>query len=89
MQAEREFETPQAESLPVGACPGKNEGMECSDIRYTRSGDVAIAYQLIGDGQIDLLFVTGFVSNLAWAWEHPRIVPFLRADGVVFEDDTL
>ncbi len=62
--------------MSVGACPGKTEGVECSDIRYTRSGDVAIAYQLIGDGPIDLLFVTGFVSNLAWAWEHPRIVRF-------------
>jgi class 3 adenylate cyclase len=47
-----------------------------SDIRYTRSGDVAIAYQVIGDGTPDLVFVTGFVSNLAYAWEHPVVVRF-------------
>jgi class 3 adenylate cyclase len=51
-------------------------GVECSDIRYTRSGDVSIAYQVIGEGAVDLVFVTGFVSNVAWAWEHPRIVHF-------------
>ena len=50
--------------------------MESRDIRYTRSGDVSIAYQVIGDGAVDLVFVTGFVSNLAWAWEHPKIVHF-------------
>ena len=50
--------------------------MDHSDIRYTRSGDVAIAYQIIGTGRIDLVFVTGFVSNLTWAWEHPKIVEF-------------
>jgi class 3 adenylate cyclase len=55
---------------------GETPGVQCSDIQYTRSGDVAIAYQEIGDGRLDLVFVTGFVSNLAWAWEHPRIVQF-------------
>ncbi|HEY8630654.1 MAG TPA: adenylate/guanylate cyclase domain-containing protein [Gaiellaceae bacterium] len=50
--------------------------MRCSDIRYVRSGDVAIAYQIIGEGTTDLVFVTGFVSNLAYAWEHPIVVRF-------------
>jgi hypothetical protein len=40
--------------------------VECSDICYTRSGDVAIAYQVIGEGPVDLVFVTGFVSNLGF-----------------------
>jgi class 3 adenylate cyclase len=65
--------------------PGLNvatlSGVECSDIRYTRSGDVAIAYQVIGGGPVDLIFVTGFVSNLAWAWEHPKIVQFYERMG--------
>jgi class 3 adenylate cyclase len=60
----------------VGGDDRETPGVECSDIQYTRSGDVAIAYQEIGDGRLDLVFVTGFVSNLAWAWEHPRIVQF-------------
>src|ERR671923_1161904 len=55
--------------------------MESSDIRYARSGDVSIAYQVIGEGPVDLVFVTGFVSNLAWAWEHPKIVQFYERMG--------
>jgi class 3 adenylate cyclase len=47
-----------------------------SDIQFARSGNVAIAYQVVGDGTPDLVFVTGFVSNLAYAWEHPVVVRF-------------
>jgi class 3 adenylate cyclase len=47
-----------------------------SDICYTRSADLAIAYQVVGNGPPDLVFVTGFVSNLAYAWEHPIVVRF-------------
>jgi class 3 adenylate cyclase len=50
--------------------------LDRSDICYTRSGDVAIAYQVVGSGPRDLVFVTGFVSNLAYAWEHPIVVRF-------------
>ena len=35
-----------------------------SPIRYARSGDVNIAYQVIGDGPVDLVLVPGFVSHL-------------------------
>ncbi|HZO62707.1 MAG TPA: adenylate/guanylate cyclase domain-containing protein [Gaiellaceae bacterium] len=41
------------------------------DIRYARNGDVAIAYQVIGSGEHDLVFVPGFVSNLVYGWESP------------------
>ena len=51
-------------------------GVECSDVCYARSGDVAIAYQIVGDGPHDVVFVTGFVSNLAYAWEHPIVRRF-------------
>src|SRR4029453_16215610 len=51
-------------------------GVYCSDLCYSRSGDVAIAYQTVGDGPHDLVFVTGFVSNLAYAWEHPVVRRF-------------
>jgi class 3 adenylate cyclase len=56
--------------------PPKLFVMERSDICYARSGDVAIAYQVLGNGPHDVVFVTGFVSNLAYAWEHPIIVRF-------------
>jgi class 3 adenylate cyclase len=41
------------------------------DIRYARNGDVAIAYQVVGAGERDLVFVPGFVSNLVYGWESP------------------
>ena len=41
------------------------------DIRYARNGDVAIAYQVVGTGDVDLVFVPGFVSNLVYGWESP------------------
>jgi len=41
------------------------------DVRYARNGEVAIAYQVVGDGERDLVFVPGFVSNLVHAWESP------------------
>jgi class 3 adenylate cyclase/pimeloyl-ACP methyl ester carboxylesterase len=42
------------------------------DIRYARSGNVAIAYQVVGTGPIDLVFVPDFVSNLVYWWESPH-----------------
>ncbi len=38
------------------------------DVRYARNGEVAIAYQVVGDGDRDLVFVPDFVSNLVYAW---------------------
>ncbi len=46
--------------------------MESPPVRYARSGDVSIAYQVTGDGNpIDLVFAPGTVSHLALAWERP------------------
>ena len=39
------------------------------ETRYARSGDVRIAYQIVGDGPLDLVFVPGFVSNVDLFWE--------------------
>jgi len=39
--------------------------------QYAKSGDVRIAYQVVGDGPFDLVFVPGFISNLDAAWEEP------------------
>jgi len=46
--------------------------------RYARSGNVNIAYQVIGDGPIDLVFVMGWVSHLELFWEEPSFARFLR-----------
>ena len=42
-----------------------------SKIEYVRSGGVAIAYQVVGDGDIDLVYVPDFMSNLVYGWEYP------------------
>ena len=46
--------------------------------RYVKSDDVHIAYQVFGQGPLDLLFVPGFVSNVEAAWESPAHVAFFR-----------
>src|SRR5262245_33657082 len=45
---------------------------------YAHSGDVNIAYQVVGDGPIDLVFVMGWVSHLDWFWAEPSFARFLR-----------
>src|SRR3989454_7972378 len=42
-----------------------------SETRYARSGDVSIAYQVVGDGPFDLVFVPGFMSHVQLRWEVP------------------
>jgi class 3 adenylate cyclase len=52
--------------------------LETPDVQYARSGDVSIAYQVVGNGSVDLLFVP-FMINLVWAWEQPIFVDFCRS----------
>lgn len=47
------------------------------DVRYARSGGVAIAYQVVGDGPVDLVYVP-HLTNLLSLWSGPRTTPFLR-----------
>ena len=46
-------------------------------IRYAKSGTLNLAYQVVGEGPVDLVFVPGFVSHLDAAWEDPRLSRFL------------
>src|SRR5438132_11191397 len=46
--------------------------------RYARNGDVNIAYQVVGDGPLDLVLVLGWVSHLAYVWELPAMAGFLK-----------
>jgi len=50
-------------------------------IRYAKSGDVNIAYQVTGEGPLDLVLVSGFVSHLEYDWEEPRAAHFLERLG--------
>lgn len=46
--------------------------------RCARSGDVNIAYQVVGSGPIDVVLVLGWVSHLAYVWELPAMAAFLE-----------
>jgi pimeloyl-ACP methyl ester carboxylesterase/DNA-binding CsgD family transcriptional regulator len=48
------------------------------ETRYAKSGEVNIAYQVVGAGAIDLVFVMGWASHLDWSWQEPSFARFLR-----------
>lgn len=48
------------------------------ETRYTKSGEVSIAYQVVGDGPIDVVFVAGMLSHLDFAWAEPTFTRLLR-----------
>ena len=48
------------------------------ETRYARSGDVHIAYQVIGDGPIDLIYVPTWISQVEHYWEEPRVARYFR-----------
>jgi pimeloyl-ACP methyl ester carboxylesterase len=45
--------------------------------RYAKSGDVHIAYQVFGDGPVDLVYTPGFVSHLENQWDQPDLARWL------------
>ena len=47
------------------------------ETRYARSGTVNIAYQVVGEGPRDLLYVPGWISHLEEAWQNPELARFL------------
>jgi pimeloyl-ACP methyl ester carboxylesterase len=48
------------------------------ETKYTKTGDLSIAYQVVGHGPLDLVLVHGFVSHLEVAWEEPHLAQFLN-----------
>lgn len=48
------------------------------EIRYAKSDDIYIAYQVLGRGPLDMVFVPGFISHLEHYWEAPPIVRFAQ-----------
>jgi class 3 adenylate cyclase len=44
------------------------------DVNYARSGEVAIAYQVVGEGPTDVVFVRGITGDLLSTWEQPLLV---------------
>ena len=48
------------------------------EVRYARSGNVHIAYQVLGEGDVDLVFVMGWLTNLETYWELPGYRRFMQ-----------
>ena len=47
------------------------------DVQYARNDGVALAYQVVGNGPRDLLLVSGYLSNIEYAWSYPSLRNFL------------
>ncbi|MGH9766074.1 MAG: alpha/beta fold hydrolase, partial [Blastocatellia bacterium] len=74
---------PQEQPLAEPPAPGKRAAIDrvpsdVPEVRYARSGDVNIAYQVVGDGPFDLVFVMGWISHLEYFWSEPSFARFLR-----------
>jgi hypothetical protein len=51
--------------------------MYIPETKYAKSGNMHIAYQVIGEGHFDLLFLHGWISHIEYLWEEPSIARFL------------
>lgn len=64
--------------------------MQRPQTRYAECGDLNIAYQVFGDGPIDLLYAQGWLTHIEYAWESPDYARFLTRLGrfarVIFFD---
>ena len=58
---------------PASALPARSP-----ETRYVQNGDVNIAYQVIGDGDLDIVFVMGWISHLEFFWKHHLFASFLE-----------
>ena len=46
--------------------------------QYARAGDVSIAYQVVGDGPVDVVLVPGYVSHVEMLWDFPGAVRMIE-----------
>jgi DNA-binding SARP family transcriptional activator/pimeloyl-ACP methyl ester carboxylesterase len=61
--------TPRAPSVALSA-------PRVDDVSYARSGEIRIAYQVVGDGPVDLVLVHGWVCTFQPGWEYPKLAAF-------------
>ena len=68
-----------APSAPVSvATAAEDAGGDLPPVAYTANGGVSLAYRVIGDAPVDLLWVPDYLSHLDVIWEHPDCAAFLR-----------
>ena len=51
------------------------------ETKYAKSGDIHIAYQVVGSGPRDVVMVPGSVSHIEYQWEEPRFAHMLQRLG--------
>jgi class 3 adenylate cyclase len=54
------------------------DGLSAPETRYARSGDVSIAYQVLGEGPLDLVWIPSMAHHVELNWENPLVARFLR-----------
>ncbi|MGH9832295.1 MAG: alpha/beta fold hydrolase [Blastocatellia bacterium] len=75
-------EQPRAEPAAADKRPSiDRELIGIPEVHYARSGEVNIAYQVVGDAPLDLVFVMGWISHLEYFWSEPSFARFLRRMG--------
>jgi class 3 adenylate cyclase/alpha-beta hydrolase superfamily lysophospholipase len=52
--------------------------VQAPEVRYARSGSVDVAYQVLGEGPLDLLYIPGWISHLDLYWEEASVARFLQ-----------
>lgn len=45
---------------------------------YARSGDISIAYKVVGDGPLDVILVPGYLAHVELVWEIPQVVHMIE-----------
>ena len=69
---------PSPRPMPVEKAASSSPPFSPPQTSYARSGDVNIAYQVLGSGSVDIVFVMGWVSHLEYFWTEPHFAAFLR-----------
>jgi hypothetical protein len=58
---------------------GESVSVESPETQYAWNGRIALAYQVVGDGPVDLLYLQGRYSNVDMNWESPYLAALLHA----------
>jgi pimeloyl-ACP methyl ester carboxylesterase/DNA-binding winged helix-turn-helix (wHTH) protein len=64
-------------ALPPATQDFENTPFHLPETQYARSGEVNIAYQVVGDAPLDLVFAMGWVSHMEYFWREPSFAKFL------------
>jgi DNA-binding SARP family transcriptional activator/pimeloyl-ACP methyl ester carboxylesterase len=67
----------QDDALNMAGALAEEGATRRAPIRYARSGELNVAYQVTGAGSFDLVLIPGFVSHLEKDWEDPSYAGFL------------